>query len=203
MSGSVDANPAPTAVAPPMPAEGSKPSPTTVGSAVPGAAPGGGTGVAQGAEGDTASRKGSVPVSTIVAAPPNGVMSNCVYVLPVTKGDVKPVVSTTPLVNFLMQLKDCMPTIPDALRWWFLHKPNVAKAVEQFVSLVRELRAQESLPYTAWCHLAVARCAQSLFHDPAKATALVEAVRLFLRQEWDLWQSLGLRVSFSEHVLVA
>ncbi|NXX84328.1 F8I2 protein, partial [Urocolius indicus] len=87
------------------------------------------------------------------------------------------------------------------LRRRFLRKPNVAEAAEQFAALARELRAQESLPYAAWCQLAVARCAQSLFHGPAEAAALAEAARLFLRQERDLRQRLGLRGGFGEHAL--
>ncbi|NWU60248.1 F8I2 protein, partial [Pterocles burchelli] len=86
------------------------------------------------------------------------------------------------------------------LRRRFLRKPNVAEAAEQFAALARELRAQESLPYAAWCQLAVARCAQSLFHGPAEAAALAEAARLFLRQERDLRQRLGLSGGFGEHV---
>ncbi|XP_074770880.1 40-kDa huntingtin-associated protein-like isoform X2 [Athene noctua] len=89
------------------------------------------------------------------------------------------------------------------LRRRFLRKPNVAEAAEQFAALARELRAQESLPYAAWCQLAVARCAQSLFHGPAEAAALAEAARLFLRQERDLRQRLGLRGGFGEHVAAA
>ncbi|GAB0194972.1 40-kDa huntingtin-associated protein [Grus americana] len=89
------------------------------------------------------------------------------------------------------------------LRRRFLRKPNVAEAAEQFAALARELRAQESLPYAAWCQLAVARCAQSLFHGPAEAAALAEAARLFLRQERDLRQRLGLRGGFGEHVVAA
>lgn len=39
-------------------------------------------------------------------------MSNGVYVPPsAANGDVKPVVSTTPLVDFLMQLEDYTPTV--------------------------------------------------------------------------------------------
>lgn len=39
-------------------------------------------------------------------------MSNGVYVLPsAANGDVKPVVSSTPLVDFLMQLEDYTPTV--------------------------------------------------------------------------------------------
>ncbi|XP_053931684.1 40-kDa huntingtin-associated protein-like [Cuculus canorus] len=89
------------------------------------------------------------------------------------------------------------------LRRRFLRKPNVAEAAEQFAALARELRAQESLPYAAWCQLAVARCAQSLFHGPAEAAALAEAARLFLRQERDLRQRLALRGGFGEHVAAA
>ncbi|XP_064374496.1 40-kDa huntingtin-associated protein-like [Dromaius novaehollandiae] len=89
------------------------------------------------------------------------------------------------------------------LRRRFLRKPNVAEAAEQFAALARELRAQESLPYAAWCQLAVARCAQSLFHGPAEAAALAEAARLFLRQERDLRQRLALRGGFGEHAAAA
>ncbi|NXV89168.1 F8I2 protein, partial [Calonectris borealis] len=89
------------------------------------------------------------------------------------------------------------------LRRRFLRKPNVAEAAEQFAALARELRAQESLPYAAWCQLAVARCAQSLFHGPAEAAALAEAARLFLRQERDLRQRLRLRGGFGEPVAAA
>lgn len=53
-----------------------------------------------------------MPVSAAVAAPPDGAMSNGVYVPPAANGDVKPVVSTTPLVDFLMQLEDYTPTVP-------------------------------------------------------------------------------------------
>lgn len=46
------------------------------------------------------------------AAPPEGAMSNGVYVLPsAANGEVKPVVSSTPLVDFLMQLEDYTPTV--------------------------------------------------------------------------------------------
>lgn len=73
----------------------------------------------------------------------------------------------------------------------FLRKPNVAEAGEQFAQLARELRAQECLPYAAWCQLAVARCHQALFHGPGETLALTEAARLFLRQECEVRQRLG------------
>ena len=54
----------------------------------------------------------SAPVTTGGAAPPEGAMSNGVYVLPsAANGEVKPVVSSTPLVDFLMQLEDYTPTV--------------------------------------------------------------------------------------------
>lgn len=55
----------------------------------------------------------AAPVSAAVAAAPSeGAMSNGVYVPPsAANGDVKPVVSTTPLVDFLMQLEDYTPTV--------------------------------------------------------------------------------------------
>ncbi|KAJ7411171.1 hypothetical protein BTVI_50940 [Pitangus sulphuratus] len=74
---------------------------------------------------------------------------------------------------------------------------------EQFATLVQELCTQENLPYATWCQLAVARCAQNLFHGPAEAVALVEATWFFLRQERDLRQHLGLRDGFGEHVSAA
>ncbi|XP_012890759.1 PREDICTED: factor VIII intron 22 protein-like [Dipodomys ordii] len=73
--------------------------------------------------------------------------------------------------------------VSNKLKKRFLRKPNVAEAGEQFGQLGRELRAQECLPYAAWCQLAVARCQQALFHGPGEALALTEAARLFLRQE--------------------
>lgn len=76
--------------------------------------------------------------------------------------------------------------VSSKLRRRFLRKPNVSEAAEQFAALARELRAQESLPYAAWCQLAVARCAQSLGHAAGEAAALGEAARLWLRHEREL-----------------
>ncbi|OCT55948.1 hypothetical protein XELAEV_18000129mg, partial [Xenopus laevis] len=59
---------------------------------------------------DTGERRASVPASA-AAAPSEGSLSNGVYLPPgVANGDVKPVISTTPLVDFLMQLEDYTPT---------------------------------------------------------------------------------------------
>ncbi|XP_059767579.1 40-kDa huntingtin-associated protein [Balaenoptera ricei] len=85
----------------------------------------------------------------------------------------------------------------------FLRKPNVAEAGEQFSQLGRELRAQECLPYAAWCQLAVARCQQALFHGPGEALALTEAARLFLRQERDAHQRLACPAAYGEPLQAA
>ncbi|KAK7823036.1 hypothetical protein U0070_025853 [Myodes glareolus] len=85
----------------------------------------------------------------------------------------------------------------------FLRKPNVAEAGEQFAQLARELRAQECLPYAAWCQLAVARCHQALFHGPGETLALTEAARLFLRQECEARQRLGCPAACGEPLQAA
>ncbi|CAI5793679.1 factor VIII intron 22 protein-like [Podarcis lilfordi] len=89
------------------------------------------------------------------------------------------------------------------LRRRFLRKPNVSEAAEQFAALARELRAQESLPYAAWCQLAVARCAQSLGHAPGEAAALGEAARLWLKHERELRLRQGPGLGLSEHLPAA
>ncbi|XP_021511200.1 40-kDa huntingtin-associated protein [Meriones unguiculatus] len=93
--------------------------------------------------------------------------------------------------------------VSNKLKKRFLRKPNVAEAGEQFAQLARELRAQECLPYAAWCQLAVARCHQALFHGPGEALALTEAARLFLRQECDARQRLGCPAAYGEPLQAA
>ncbi|XP_020039967.2 40-kDa huntingtin-associated protein-like [Castor canadensis] len=93
--------------------------------------------------------------------------------------------------------------VSNKLKKRFLRKPNVAEAGEQFGQLGRELRAQECLPYAAWCQLAVARCQQALFHGPGEALALTEAARLFLRQECDTRQRLVCPAAYGEPLQAA
>ncbi|XP_055984831.1 40-kDa huntingtin-associated protein-like [Sorex fumeus] len=93
--------------------------------------------------------------------------------------------------------------VSNKLKKRFLRKPNVAEAGEQFAQLGRELRAQECLPYAAWCQLAVARCQQALFHGPGEALALTEAARLFLRQERDARERLVCPAAYGEPLQAA
>ncbi|XP_037678646.1 40-kDa huntingtin-associated protein-like [Choloepus didactylus] len=93
--------------------------------------------------------------------------------------------------------------VSNKLKKRFLRKPNVAEAGEQFAQLGRELRAQECLPYAAWCQLAVARCQQALFHGPGEALALTEAARLFLLQERDARQRLACPAAYGEPLQAA
>uniref|UniRef100_A0A3B4VG18 TAF10 RNA polymerase II, TATA box binding protein (TBP)-associated factor n=1 Tax=Seriola dumerili TaxID=41447 RepID=A0A3B4VG18_SERDU len=64
-------------------------------------------------------------------------VSNGVYVPGgITNGDVKPAVSTTPLADFLMQLEEYTPTIPDAVTGYYLNKAGFEASDPRIIRLI-------------------------------------------------------------------
>ena len=90
-------------------------------------------------------------------------------------------------------------TISNKLKKRFLRRPNVAEASEQFTRLAKRLRDNEEPQYESACHLAVARCEQSIGNYSGEVEALVSAARAFLKAEMNIKKIGG--PSYQEHLL--
>ncbi|XP_022054483.2 transcription initiation factor TFIID subunit 10 [Acanthochromis polyacanthus] len=64
-------------------------------------------------------------------------VSNGVYIPGgITNGDVKPAISTTPLADFLMQLEEYTPTIPDAVTGYYLNRAGFEASDPRIIRLI-------------------------------------------------------------------
>ncbi|XP_068453840.1 transcription initiation factor TFIID subunit 10 [Clinocottus analis] len=64
-------------------------------------------------------------------------VSNGVYVPGgITNGDMKPALVTTPLADFLMQLEEYTPTIPDAVTGYYLNRAGFEASDPRIIRLI-------------------------------------------------------------------
>lgn len=92
---------------------------------------------------EPAEQRGPALVAVGRAAPPEGAVSNGAFALPsAANREVKPIVSSTPLVDILMKLEDYTPTIPDPVTGYYLNRAGFQASDPRIIRLI-SLAAQK------------------------------------------------------------